>query len=132
MKKLFLYVFLGLLWFNAGCAKEVKYICKMYYMNPPLSDVELSKLPLVPIYIDKDKKKIRYKESNFKGEEIYLKFNNNKVSWQIEEKHPATGELMITFMYFDLNTKEMVSNLFPTKKNLVPEDLRMQTKFKCK
>ena len=104
----------------------------MYYTNPPLSDVEVSKYPLVPIYIDKDKKKIRYIERDFKGEEIYLEFNNSLVSWRIEEKHPATGELMITFMYFDLNTKEMVSNLFPSKKNLVPEDLRMQTKFKCK
>ena len=104
----------------------------MYYTNPPLSDVEVSKYPLVPIYIDKDKKKIRHRGRDFKGEEIYLKFNNNKVSWRIEEEHPATGELMITFMYLNLNTKEMVSNLFPAKKNLVPEDLRMQTKFKCK
>ena len=29
----------------------------MYYTNPPLSDVEVSKYPLVPIYIDQDKKK---------------------------------------------------------------------------
>ena len=132
MKKLLGILVLCLLWCNVGFAKEVKYICKMYYTNPPLSDVELSKFPLVPIYIDKDKKKIRYIERDFKGEEIYLEFNNSLVSWRIEEKHPATGELMITFMYFDLNTKEMVSNLFPSKKNLVPEDLRMQTKFKCK